>query len=386
MARSFLSLPYLILFFGISCAYAMPSQSAKCPNKKDVNEALMVLQKEDSEKHARDIFDLHPEWDQSSACVEKVFRDFIALPEKSQEVDASQEVAIKPDLLETRKGFSQALKVLSYLKKPEEPAIQEKKKIGGVPFVKVHSDMKPDVVILYLHGGGYVLGYEDSSGLYNDMFSTLVKDLNSEIYVPVYRIRPESPLSASLEDSYKAYKALTDLGIKPKKIVLMGDSAGGGLALRLLLKLKQEHEEMPRMAILLSPWTDLTNSGRSVTENAGRDMFSNTDGLDLFTKDVLGQSDPKDPMISPLYGDYTGFPKLLYVVSGSEIFRDDTLRDIEKAKRQGVQVDLIRHDDGVHVYPGSARFLKSGREALSQIVQKVKGNEEASKNICPCCE
>ena len=367
---------HMLFAFVLSClvfnsdAYSMSGKGLKCPDLGEVHTALAALQKEPEDSRPQDIFEAHPEWDSSPQCVEKVFRNFIALPPKQE--GAEEKPVMTPDLKAVREGFAASLQTFTLLKKPDVVVPQKVVHHGGIKFVKFSDDKKPDVVILYLHGGGYILSFKEAGVLYTDMLSQLVKGVNAEVYVPYYRVRPEHPLSASLDDAYKAYSALVKLGVSPEQVVVMGDSAGGGLALRLLLKLKQKKEKMPRMEVLLSPWTDLSNSGKSFQENANTDMFSNVEGIDVFTKGVLGKNNPKDPMVSPLFGDYTGFPKLVYVVSGSEIFRDDTLRDVEKARGQGVEVELIRHEDTIHVYPGSSRFLESGRDALKQIIEKVK--------------
>lgn len=368
----------IILFVGFCMnieATALPQKGTsekRCPANKEVLSALAVLQKEQVAENSQDIFDLHPEWDSSFDCREKIYRAYIT-PSAPSQIPPQKKKTDKFDLKAIRKGFSHLLKNIQYLKKPDVIVPHEIKTFGNFKFMKFSENKTSAPVILYFHGGGYLMRYKDVEGLYMDFLSHLTQELQTELYVPFYRVRPENPLSASLEDAYKAYQILVkEMKIDPDKILVMGDSAGGGLALRLLLLLKKKGEKMPKMTVLLSPWTDALNSAASIKENAGTDIFSDTTTLDAFTKSVLGKSNPKDPLISPLYGDYTGFPKLLYAVSKSEIFRDDTLRDVEKAKKQGVEVELIRHDNSPHVYPISGRFLKSGREAFAAIVQKVR--------------
>lgn len=375
MIRKFLSvvlLTYLCTSLS-GCSTSEKSETTKkCPNKSEVLAALETMRKQFGDDLSQDIFDLHQDWDSSITCREKIVLSYIALPNQPQSSSQSKK-ATPLDLKTMRTGFDFTVQDIQRLKKADFIVPHQIEMDQGMQFMKFSETHHPSLVILYFHGGGYVLKYENAEGLYLDFLSKLSRNLNADIYVPFYRVRPEHSLMASLNDAYKAYRILVHhKGINPNNIVVIGDSAGGGLSLRLLLALRNKKEKMPKMAVLISPWSDLTNSGKSFIENANKDIFSNSEMIKSFTKSVLGKSNPKNPMISPLFGNYTGFPKLLYVVSGSEAMRDDTLRDIVKARKQGVDAELIQHEDVPHVYPALARFLKSGQEAVNQIIHKIK--------------
>jgi acetyl esterase/lipase len=184
--------------------------------------------------------------------------------------------------------------------------------------------------------------------------------------VPAYRRCPEHPLTASLDDALVAYRWLRlELG-SADGIVVGGESAGGGLALRLLGALRDAGDALPAAAVVISPWTDLAMTGPSLKSNARSDALFSPAFLEQSVAGLVGVSDLRDPRFSPLYVDMTGFPPLLIHVSGDEVFRDDSVRLAERARSAGVDVTL-------HVFPGlwhvfqASTNLPEARKAVGEI-------------------
>lgn len=215
--------------------------------------------------------------------------------------------------------------------------------------------------ILYLHGGGYVFG---SPRLYRSLTFPLALAARANVFVPEYRLAPEHPCPAAIEDAAAAYQWLLARGTKPERIVIAGDSAGGGLALATLLALKGQGLPLPAGAVLFSPWTDLTGAGETMTANAASDAMFNRDSIIGGAPKYIGDLDPKDPRVSPLYGDLSGLPPLLVFASDSEMLYSDAARLVEKAKAAGVSVRFEPRQGLAHVWPLFHPLLPEAKEAI----------------------
>ena len=192
-------------------------------------------------------------------------------------------------------------------------------------------------VVLQLHGGGYIATMKNAYRSFAALYSELGG--NCRVLTIDYRVAPEHPYPAALEDTIAAYHWLLEQGYPAEKIVVAGDSAGGGLALALCLWLKNHKEPLPSGVIAMSPWTDLTISGESVETNFEKDpLFGKTRDSMLYNKDYLGDNDPTNEYISPLFGDYEGFPPLLIQVGSYEMLLSDSTRVAKKAKEAGGKV------------------------------------------------
>ncbi|MEX0644363.1 MAG: alpha/beta hydrolase, partial [Parvularculaceae bacterium] len=202
--------------------------------------------------------------------------------------------------------------------------------------------------ILYLHGGGYVFG---SPRTHRTLTYPLALAADAEIFAAVYRLAPEHPCPAAIEDALAAYDWLIALGKKPAGIVLAGDSAGGGLVLATLLALKARQSSMPAGAVLFSPWVDLTVSGETIAKNAESDAMFNRDSIEGGRWRYLGDLDPKDPRASPLYADLSGLPPMLVFASEAEMLYDDARRLVERAQSAGVSVTFESRPGLVHIWP-----------------------------------
>lgn len=226
------------------------------------------------------------------------------------------------------------------------------------------SSADPTGTILYLHGGGFVAG---CSAAYRNMTSQLAVSSNSSVLVPEYRLAPEHPFPASVEDSIAVYHELIHEGIDPRKLVVMGDSAGGGLCAALLLALRDARSQMPAAAVLISPWTDLTLSGETCRTRASRDPIDRLPVLRQMVELYLGGSDPGAPLASPVFGDLRGLPKTLIQVGDDEVLLSDSTRFFERAKEAGVQVQIEVWPEMWHGWHMSAPALPEANEAIRRI-------------------
>jgi acetyl esterase/lipase len=225
-----------------------------------------------------------------------------------------------------------------------------------------------DRVILYLHGGGYVMG---SINTHRAMIARIARASRAKALALNYALAPEQPFPAALNDATAAYKWLLAQGYKPGKIVISGDSAGGGLVISTLLALRDSKTPLPAGAAAISPWTDLTGSGASVLSRAAVDPMVAGDGLLRMAKQYAGDNDLKAPLISPVFADFTGLPPLLIQVGDAEVLLDDATRTAERAKSAGVDVEIEVWPEMVHVWHVFAKILPEGQQAIDRIGEFV---------------
>jgi epsilon-lactone hydrolase len=224
--------------------------------------------------------------------------------------------------------------------------------------------------LLHLHGGGYVMG---SCVTHRALSGRAGLSCGMQAVLPEYRLAPEHPFPAALDDAVAAYKGLLALGFEPGRIVLFGDSAGGGLALATLLVLRDAGLPLPAAAVLLSPWTDMTISGESLKTRATVDPWLKPEMLEPFSKLYVGEHDRKDPRVSPLFGDFRGLPPLLVQVGDQEILLSDSTRLAERARSAGVEIELKVWDELWHVWHLFAPVLPEANAALDSIGAFVRG-------------
>ena len=226
------------------------------------------------------------------------------------------------------------------------------------------SEAKRDRVILYAHGGGYVLG---SCRGHRTHVAKFVKGSGIGALVFDYRLAPEYPFPAALEDALAAYCWLLAEGVSPSDIVLVGDSAGGGLCLATLIALRDKSLPLPAAASVLSPWTDLKCTGASLETNRKVDSLTWLESWTVFSSYYVGDNDPQNPWISPLYGDLHGLPPILIYVGENELLLDDSTRFAEKATKAGVDVTLRVGNGMFHCYPVCAPLFPEAKEAMKEI-------------------
>ncbi len=240
---------------------------------------------------------------------------------------------------------------------------------GGVPGEWVLGpDADPGVRLLYLHGGGFVSG---SGGFYATLAARLALTARCAVLLADYRLAPEHPFPAGLEDSVRAYEWLRDNGPagrrRARATFIAGDSAGGGLTLGALLALRDRRRPLPRAAIALSPFTDMTLSGESLKSEGELDPIMHPRCLPDFVHMYLRDDQQGDPLASQVFADFSGLPPLQIIAGEHEIIRDDSVRVAERARLAGVPVDLQIWAGMFHVFPAQEPLLPEGRQAIHRM-------------------
>ena len=224
-------------------------------------------------------------------------------------------------------------------------------------------------VLLYLHGGGYIACSPET---HRPLVASLVRRIRGRAFVPRYRLAPEHPFPAALEDAMAAYRYLLDVEqIAPTQIVIAGDSAGGGLALALALAIRDAQWPNPAGLAAFSPWTDLAATGRSLEENTERCAMFAGETIRRAARFYVGDADPTLPLISPLYGDFHGLPPMLLHASEDEVLRDDAIRVAAAARSAGVHVELQLWPHVPHVWQFFSAVLPEARASLSAATRFV---------------
>jgi monoterpene epsilon-lactone hydrolase len=232
-------------------------------------------------------------------------------------------------------------------------------------------------VILYLHGGAYALG---SIHTCRELVARLARATRMRGLAINYRLAPEHPFPAALEDATKAYAWLLAKEVEPSRIIVAGDSAGGGLALAALVALRDAGKPLPAGAVCISPWTDLTLSGASIQSRAHVDCMLDADSLEMYAKLYAGERDRTSPLISPLFADLSDLPPLLIQVGTDEILLDDAMRCADRARQAGVDVTLEIWDGMFHVFQ-LVPFLPETTKAVGHMAEFVSQNLNRSEWI-----
>lgn len=216
-------------------------------------------------------------------------------------------------------------------------------------------------VLLYFHGGGYVMG---SCASHRAVAAKFAEGSGVNVLLFEYRLAPEHPFPAALEDALSVYAWLLARCFTPERIAFVGDSAGGGLALATLLSLRDTDKPLPAAAAVLSPWTDLTCSTKSYER---RDPVAPDGSWQTFAKLYAAEQDPTQPLISPLFGELEGLPPLLIFAGADEVTCDDARSFAQKARAVGVDVGLRIAPGMVHCYPVFSPLFPEAREAMNEI-------------------
>jgi len=246
--------------------------------------------------------------------------------------------------------------------------------VGEVAIESVCAVESPARVILYLHGGAFFMG---SPASYRNRAMRLSYRCNAEVYVPDYRLAPEHPYPAAFDDALAAWKFVK--GFRPNApIFVAGDSAGGGLGLSLLVRVRDLGMAMPDGAFLLSPWTDLTVSGASVDGNRSQDLWFTRRHLEIWAGHYAAGADRRSPYVSPVFAEVSGLPPLLLLVGQHELLLDDALRVRDAATSAGTDVRLHLGKGMQHDWPLTLPWLDESRLAWSAIKRFVE--ERAAAN------
>jgi epsilon-lactone hydrolase len=243
-------------------------------------------------------------------------------------------------------------------------AIYRDATLGGVSgeWVTRERSVGAAPVLLYLHGGGY---FACSPRSHRPITASFAK-AGFGVFVPDYRLAPEHPFPAAVDDAESVWNALLAAGHAASTLTVAGDSAGGGLALALMIRLRDQGRALPAAATLFSPWTDLAATGESLRSNARRDPMFRPQGIPSVAAWYLGGADPRTPEASPLYATFTGLPPLFIEVGEREVLRDDSTRLAARARAEGVDVTLNVWPVVPHVWQIACRFLPEGRQSLQQ--------------------
>ena len=264
------------------------------------------------------------------------------------------------DVTELRSGFESLMRnipVPSDVRKTHSA-------VGGVDAVEVTVDNVDSAnVILYFHGGVYVIGSADSSV---PLAADLARRTNAKVISVDYRLAPENPYPAAVEDARAVYEGLLSQGMDPSTIALSGESAGGGLSIALLLALRDADRPMPSSAFVMSPWADLTLSGNTIADRQEVDPILTGEALRIRVGDYASNANSSDPLISPVFAELQGLPPILIQVGSHEILLSDAVRLAERAANADVEVTLEVVPGVPHVFQAYAAVLDEGNAALDR--------------------
>ncbi|MEH7118203.1 alpha/beta hydrolase [Neobacillus vireti] len=224
-------------------------------------------------------------------------------------------------------------------------------------------------VILYLHGGGYALC---SANTHRPLAARIGKSAGIPVLFPEYRLAPEHPFPAAIEDAVNCYRWLLKQGYCGTDIILAGDSAGGGLSLAAALVLRDQNEPLPAGIVCLSPWVDLTSSGESYRKNEELDPYLSFKAVRDAARMYAGEESLDHPLISPVFADLSGLPPIMIQSGTHEILQSDALMLADKAKASGVKVSFQEWDGMWHVWQISGSILPEARQAIREMGQFIK--------------
>lgn len=258
--------------------------------------------------------------------------------------------------------------VAKYVRLPKKCAVTPAD-AGGVPAEWVDwQGADAGRTILFLHGGGYVIC---SPRTHREMICRIARASAARALSLDYRLAPEHPHPAALEDALAGYRWLLDSGTPPSRIAVMGDSAGGGLALALLQTARDRKLPLPACAVCLSPWADLTCSSASFRNNSRKDPLLPSKVVPDFARMYAPDGDLARPAVSPLFGDFTGLPPLLIHVGTDEILLDDSRGVAERAAKAGASVEIKIWPNMIHVFQALASMHPAARQSIREIGEFV---------------
>jgi monoterpene epsilon-lactone hydrolase len=279
----------------------------------------------------------------------------------------------KGDVAELRSGFEALMRTIPVPSDVRKASTA----VGGVDAVEVTVDgIDSANVILYFHGGVYVIGSADSSV---PLVADLARRTNAKVISVNYRLAPENPYPAAVEDARATYEGLISQGVDPSNIAISGESAGGGLTAAVLLALRDADVPMPSSAFVMSPWADLTLSGSSIVDKQGVDPILTGEALRLRVADYVAGANASDPFISPVFADLRGLPPMLIQVGSHEVLLSDAVRLAERAANADVEVTLEVVPGVPHVFQAYATVLDEGDAALDRAATFLNAHFGASQ-------
>ena len=223
--------------------------------------------------------------------------------------------------------------------------------------------------VLYFHGGAYVMGGLAS---HRKLAAAVGEAARARVWLPDYRLAPENPQPAALEDAVAVYASLLQQGQRPDRLSLVGDSAGGNLVLELALAIREAGLPAPAALVLLSPWVDMSLGGESIPTHAGRDPMLSADWLRWAADAYRGKALLRDPAVSPLFAELSGLPRMLVQVGSEEILASDAARLHERVRQAGVSCQLRTFNGLWHVFQLHFGFLTAANEAIHEIGEFIR--------------
>lgn len=264
---------------------------------------------------------------------------------------------------------------------PVDPELAfQTRTIGGVEGVWMDGPEASSSVVLYLHGGAYRVG--TASG-YRSLSAGVARAAGAALFSPEYRLAPEHPFPAAIDDAVAAYRGLLEAGYPAERIAVAGDSAGGGLAAALLVTAKDTGLSQPAAAWLLSPWADLDVEGETATTKAHEDLLLDREGLLKSAGEYLAGESADNPLASPIHADLSGLAPLMIVAGSAEILLDDAVRLAARAATAGTSVRLEAGPELFHDFPLFAFALSEGRDALAAAGAFLKTRLAAAQQAVP---
>jgi epsilon-lactone hydrolase len=288
-------------------------------------------------------------------------KDSMASPQLQTAIDAMKALVARPV-----SGPQEMRAVFEELAVAPPPDIKREKVDAG----RVEAEwitapgFAADRYVLYLHGGGYVLG---STKTHLDLMGRVSRAAKAKVLGLNYRLAPEHPFPAAVDDAVAGYRFLLAKGAKPSRVALGGDSAGGGLAAATLVAIRDAKLPNPGAGVLLSPWVDMEGIGDSMTTRIDKDPALRKEGLLQMAQAYLQGKDPRSPLAAPLYADLKGLPPLLIQVGDAEVLLDDSTRLNDRAKAAGVKSNLEVWPEMIHVWHLFASFLPEGQQAIDRL-------------------
>ena len=277
-------------------------------------------------------------------------------------IETEEDITRARSILSRRSMLSSLLRLTS--------APQRTTEVGGVP-AEWAGRNTAQTVILYLHGGAYFFG---SPASHRVMVEAICRQADAKALLLDYRLAPENPFPAALDDALSAYEGLLAQGADPKDIVIAGDSAGGGLSLALLLRLRDEKKPLPTAGVLLSPWTDLTGSGESVRTLAEIDDMLYAPSITKAAAYYHAEESVEHPYISPLFADLKGLPPLLIQVGTHEILLSDATRLVKKAHQANLNITFTAFEAMPHVHQLAYHFVPEAKVAVQEIARYIRSH------------
>lgn len=250
--------------------------------------------------------------------------------------------------------------------------------MGGVPATLVTPDeLKTDAVLMYIHGGAYIVGRPDG---YHGIGGNYAKMLGARVYMPDYRLAPEHQFPAPIDDTLRAYEWLLEQNIAASKIAFAGESAGGAMVVSVMVAAKSKGLPLPAVGSSISPWANLEHTGASMSNREGLDPLNSKPVLDILARAFLGDTLANHPLASPVFADVTGLPPILVQIGENELMLSDAMRLANHLADNRVRVNLEVWPGMFHAWHFYAGMLAEGQQALESSVRFIEaGLTEANR-------